>query len=849
MAFNAGDIEAKLKLNRDEFKLGLDQARDEVRSFEDEDHQIRLGINTDLDGARLEIDDFRDEQELRDIKIPVTVDKDQAEKDMDEAMSKVKKSAEASGESGGAGLLPILIGLATIPGSAAIAGAALTAVPLAFGVAAAILLKNNADIKNSWSVTLESMKAQLTADAGPMTQTFEQIAQNADFAFHDMGDMIQLSFQGANPAVALFSQGLLGLITNLVPGVQSAVGASLPTIAGMNSLLEQTGTGMTGLLTGMSSGSVQAGQGLTTLGSIVQGLLAGLGTLLAQLEGGWATIGPQFAAIFNQLLSVVLRFTGTAVPSFASGLTTMMDVVAPLISLLAPLAPLLGAIGGQMGVWVSTARLLDGPLGSIGSKLSDMSKKMEASAGTSTLASTAMGKVGSAISKAAGALPLIGAGVSVVVGAWQAAFGTQDQFVQGLQNGGKAADDARTKLAGNDVMVNQVKDSMGAWAGNLLSNFIPTSDKVTAAYEDWYKNLGTVGQAQADATQAQNQYNYMVGQYGKQSPQALAALDDYRGALKDVESAQNDETHALQDSMAKEEEQINDLLGLVGANLNYQQSLITLKQDQQNVTDAITQHGKASNEAASAENGYQQQILAVVAAAGKQAAAQDALGTKSEQAKATVDAETATILGLAAAAGEHAPPALQQLVNGLTNAEISAYAATGKVDGTTQAILKVNGKNVAINVNGTGQAVANAHAVANAIAGVNSKTVYLNTYIRTIVQGPGVNTGAPGMAGLLGLGKADGGNLDAGMPTLVGEKGPELVFPNRAGFVATANQTKQLIQHAASGEGAPSGLSTASMAAAVSAGVHSALSGAMLRVDGNGVARLVNDANAANGRR
>ena len=43
-------------------------------------------------------------------------------------------------------------------------------------------------------------------------------------------------------------------------------------------------------------------------------------------------------------------------------------------------------------------------------------------------------------------------------------------------------------------------------------------------------------------------------------------------------------------------------------------------------------------------------------------------------------------------------------------------------------------------------------------------------------------------------GRAAGGPVSAGMPYMVGEKGPELIFPSRGGFVATARETARLLR-------------------------------------------------------
>lgn len=855
MAFNAGDIQAKLTLDRSDFQAGLDLAKEDARKFADGEYKATLGLDDHDALVQLYELKARAEEWARG-KYDATLGfntsgantsglKQQVD-DASKSMDDLNKKAASTGSGIAAGMLPALIAIGAFPGAAAAAGVAAAGIPLMFAAASFMLLKQNQQVVTTFSNEWNGIKDQLTADMAPMAGVFVQIAQESNLAFHSMGDQIQLTFEGAAQSTLLFSHGLEALITNLMPGLQATVGSSLPAISGLNSLLAQTGTGISQLLINVSSSSQTAGSGMQYLGTMVQNLLGSLGTLLGQLSGGWASIGPQFVGLWNSLLNVITGFTAGAIPSLVSGLKSVLDAVSPIISVLTPLAPLLGSLGGSMGVFFGIAKGLSAPLGSLGTSLTDTASKMEKAAGSGTTMSGMLDKMGKAASGAAKALPWIGAAVGLVQGAWEATFSTMDQATQAMTKGGQATADMTRQLSGNDLMVQQVKDSFGSWVGDMFAHFVPTTASVTASIDKQNSTLSEVQRLSNDAASAQVNYNTAVSAYGSTSKIASDMLDIYRADLKNVEQAQNDQTKALQTTMDAENTQINDLLGLVGANLNYSKALQTVNNDEAALVTAIQKNGAASNQAKTAADTYEQSILNVVTAAGKQAAALDAADTKTGQANAATQAEIATILGLAAAAGNNAPPALRQLVAGLNDSEISAFAATTKIAGTRQAVVQLpNGKTITINVNSNGQAVAAAtNGALNSIPNVTNK--YLDFYVNTIVRGPGAATAgsAGGMAGLLGIaGHASGGSTAPDRPFIAGEQGPELVLPNgRSQFVMTNRQTRAMAEQAAAAS-TGSGLSPSDLVLAVQQGVYNALNLAQMSVSGSGLAKLVANQN------
>lgn len=144
----------------------------------------------------------------------------------------------------------------------------------------------------------------------------------------------------------------------------------------------------------------------------------------------------------------------------------------------------------------------------------------------------------------------------------------------------------------------------------------------------------------------------------------------------------------------------------------------------------------------------------------------------------------------------------------------------------------VNDAQLAAQMNKQAQDSANynaAHGITAGAAGQNSSIAQQNGLglVGAISSGAGVATGGgvPKMA-------ARGGHIQGGAPYLVGERGPELVVPNKSGFVLTALQTAAL-------RGAPP---TGQQLAAL----HTrAYGGAMARAEGGPVAPVTWGVNPA----
>jgi hypothetical protein len=78
-------------------------------------------------------------------------------------------------------------------------------------------------------------------------------------------------------------------------------------------------------------------------------------------------------------------------------------------------------------------------------------------------------------------------------------------------------------------------------------------------------------------------------------------------------------------------------------------------------------------------------------------------------------------------------------------------------------------------------------ALSNSFTGLDTAAMSLKSALEALTSGVGAVSVAPIQA------RKDGGGVEAGMPYLVGEEGPELILPSRDGWVMTASQTAGLL--------------------------------------------------------
>jgi phage-related protein len=243
-----------------------------------------------------------------------------------------------------------LLGAGAAASSAAV-GAALGGLPLLFGGIGAMLvssaIKTNAKLKAEFTDAGDSIKNTFLKAGQPMVQGILTIAQDAADAFKQMGPGLHQAFASAAPEVETFAAGLLGLVQNVLPGMNAALKVAMPAVNALAGGLASLGTGLGGFFQNLSAGVQGGAAGLFSLLNMVAQLLPMLGSGLA------AIAGPA-----SQALGILAQFVLKLVGSIGSGLKPVLDALLPIfgqvLTALMPLLPVIGHLVAAFAPVIST---------------------------------------------------------------------------------------------------------------------------------------------------------------------------------------------------------------------------------------------------------------------------------------------------------------------------------------------------------------------------------------------------------------------------------------------------------------------------------------------------------------
>jgi hypothetical protein len=329
--FDAGSIEARLTLDRSQFKRELDAARAEVKKFETGEHKANVDIDVDDEKAKAEVDKF--EQKLRDIPNKKTT----------------KLNIETGNGVTGTQLLvtAILAALPLIPPLVAVATAgivALSAALLAAGAGAGILALGIIGVIKQYKDLTKHHK-ELTAAA----KGYESALKTLKGAWDSWIAAI------APTALNLITQ-FFKLIASILPRLTPIFKAFADVASGaLNGLSDWVkGSGGTSVLKWIQSfGAASFDKILHILGNVAQTLLNLLMAFsplasdmlgwLDKLTAGWVTWSSTLASNpqFQQFIQYV-RDNGPLVWNALVGLGKALIAIGVAIAPLGP--PLLGII-------------------------------------------------------------------------------------------------------------------------------------------------------------------------------------------------------------------------------------------------------------------------------------------------------------------------------------------------------------------------------------------------------------------------------------------------------------------------------------------------------------------------
>lgn len=694
---------------------------------------------------------------------------------------------------------------AALAAGVGIAGA-LGGVATVAGVAGLSIAASNQDVADSYHDLWNEVAAGSKEAAAPLVPTLMGIRNQLADTYEFVQPRLKGMFLDSVPAVHALVDGVDGLVREAMPGLQVAAKSSKAPMEGVRDLLVDTGRGVTDFFTNLSKGSESSGRIVHVFGGIIRDALGFAGDMLARLSNEGAPAIQRFGEVFHQLLGVVTQLSAGALPMLFQGVNAGLNVFSGLVTIVGGASAQLGPlIGLAVSAGVALKAMDTVTFGGLSAQLGNIKTEMG-------LATTVGGKFKAGLLGVLGGIGPLGlaaGGLGIMLGV----LGQRQQAAAKAAAENEARNRALTDAlvdsdgvitaniqqmqvkAAQDAKLYALADRIGISQKTMTSALLGSKDairEVNDAFEkfgitadgtnekfaknkaifDGFDNKNTLGSLALATSDAKRGFDNLTGSMLSDKDAAAKIADQQRDA------AEATETHTQAAIRLNEV-----MLGFVDKNLGYRTAVNAEAEAHQRATEAINQHGTASSEATAANLAWEQSAVQSVAAAGALAESQYAGGNASERARLKMEAQNQEILRLASIAGNDAPPALRQMIGGLDATALAALGVKIKVDDAGNAIaILPNGKEIKL----TAQDLASPgiRGVEGALAQLKDKTVH----IKIVASGNAVVNGKQYIAGL-----ASGGSMKAGEPYLVGEQGPELVFPDRDGWVATASETDRVM--------------------------------------------------------
>jgi hypothetical protein len=745
--------------------------------------------------------------------------------------------------------------LAALPPAALGAGVAvggmLGLVAAGFLATGVSIVAGNEQISDSWIELTQTVAdgAQKAAEPliGPLHNALVDVTDLAE----EMQPQLADAFGSAVPYVDDLSDGVRGFARGAMPGFVTAVQSGQAPVTGFKSLLIDTGLGVGNMFTNVARASQSSGRILVDTGRVIRDTLGFVGGLLSRLSDSGAPSVERLRQVLWQLYNVALQLGGSGFPVLFSSAGVLLDVLSGLLAFIEPVADQLGAVIGVVLSLAAAFRVMSavsGGMQALGARVAEFGGAARSAGADAGGAQTRLGGLASFV---AGPLGVALGIASVAYGAFsgkqadaarraedlasalRASKGAIDENVRSVAAKALQEQGAIEKAKGLGISLATLTDAylgQGDAAKSLLPNLramqnelnnqqVPLQQNAsdTKKLVEQMQNKAIAVDALIKLLSENTPANQKAIQEALDLANATAASSSTVGELSLAELANKAATDNLGKAYETLKTNVSDtnarvtalqtiLDELTGRNTSYEDSVQGINATLRGLvegfkgaatsgkgfgaellnTDGTINTAKANGAQlrdtlkelerntlagadAMARNGAtQQQVADFVANARDQFISQyEALGLTKEAAGRLADQyglipdEVATLIltpGLAEAA--HKLGMFDYQVRTLPDGTVIIDAQTSPAqDGINRLIQTNNGRVISIQVQASGDVWA--------------------------LSASGQRVGMPA--------RAMGGPVEAGKPYLVGEKGPELIFPTQDGFVATARETESIM--------------------------------------------------------
>lgn len=438
-----------------------------------------------------------------------------------EDAAKATRDAAKKESSSGGGLSPLFAGLvAGAPAIGAAAGLALVGglgVGL-IGVGATVAARND-QVKASF----QGLTADLSRTADSWSTALGKPAAAAigqvQAEFDKLKPAIGTALGNVAPQFSVLTGTLTAFADHTMPGVVAASARLGPVFSGLRQDAGTLGASIGGAFDTVSQHSDSLGTSISSIERIISTTVNTAAPLVAKLSDEFARHSGEIESAVSAVGSTITSLASTALPVLGTAIGGDLKLVTAFLNALGPADGVLGAFGGAALSAYMNVRLLSNLSGPI----SSMAKGLKDAGTEGTTFGTVTSKAGTALDKVGGALPAIGIGLTAVgmIMDLAAQHGEDlakagDDVAQGLEAGGTAAANSRSKLA--------------QWQQDA-ANATKTLDQLTAANINAQTYVNSYGQEVGDAASRERDLTNARNDANTKITEALAKYNLYTATL------------------------------------------------------------------------------------------------------------------------------------------------------------------------------------------------------------------------------------------------------------------------------------------------------------------------------
>jgi len=291
--------------------------------------------------------------------------RDQGSKALDDVGAASDRARERLDQFGNTGVKTLAKMAPAALGAGVAVGGMLGLVAAGFVVAGAAIVSGNAEVAQSWQDLTQTVADGAQDAARPLAGPLHDALVDVGDAAEEMQPQLAEAFVEAAPYVDDLTDGVIGFARGAMPGFVTAVRSGEAPMRGFQSLLIDTGAGVGEMFTRVSRASESSGRILVSTGQVVRDTLGFVGGLLAELSDSGAPAVDQLRQTLWQLYTVALQLGSGGFPVLFGSAGILLNMLEGLLALLAPIASEVGTVLGVVLSLAAAFRLFSAVTGGV----------------------------------------------------------------------------------------------------------------------------------------------------------------------------------------------------------------------------------------------------------------------------------------------------------------------------------------------------------------------------------------------------------------------------------------------------------------------------------------------------